>query len=284
MFRFRYAIFLFSMLFFLSCDQKTPDQKRVPVLEVEGKFLYTDQIQEVIPPGIGGTDSLEIADSYIRQWVTDVLLYENAKRNITDKDEIERLLDDYRKSLTIHQYQQKLIQQRLPREPTEAELREFYDNFPDQFRMKENMLKGIFLVVPKGAPRLANVRAWVQSGNTKSLEQIEKYSIQNALSYDYFGERWVPLTELMRKMPMQLQNPGDYFSSGRFYEVSDSAKHYMLGVKSVLRTGDPEPFEIAKDRITSIIMNKMKSDFIDNFQNELYHDAVESGTVTFFKK
>lgn len=281
-FRLLLLIFLFGSL--IGCDRKSPDQTRIPLLEVEGKFLYLDQVQAIIPPNITGPDSVQIADSYIRKWVTDVLLYENAKRNVTDKAAIERLLDDYRKSLIIHQYQQNLLQQRLPNQPSDEEMLRFYTDFSDQFVLRENIVKGILLVLPKGAPRLNDVRRWVQSGDTKSLEQIEKYSLQHGLSYDYFADRWVPTSEILKKMPVQQEQLSNSIGTGRYYEISDSLKHYMLNVDSVKRTGDPEPFETAKEKISNIILNKLKSDFIMNFEDELYQDAIQSGTVTFFNK
>ena len=222
-FRHLLLIFLFGSL--IGCDNKSPDQTRIPLLEVEGKFLYLDQVQAIIPPNITGPDSVQIADSYIRKLVTDVLLYENAKRNVTDKAAIERLLDDYRKSLIIHQYQQNLLQQRLPDQPSDEEMLRFYTDFSDQFVLRENIVKGILLVLPKGAPRLNDVRRWVQSGDTKSLEQIEKYSLQHGLSYDYFADRWVSTSEILKKMPVQQEQLSNSIGTGRYYEVSDSLKH-----------------------------------------------------------
>lgn len=281
-FRHLMLIVLFGSL--IGCDRKSPDQTRIPLLEVEGKFLYLDQVQAILPPNITGPDSVQIADSYIRKWITDVLLYENAKRNVTDKAAIERLLDDYRKSLIIHQYQQNLLQQRLPGQPSDEEILRFYENFREQFVLRENLLKGILLVLPAGAPRLNDVRRWVQSGDTKSLEQIEKYSLQHGLSYDYFADRWVSINEILKKMPVQQEQLSNSIGTGRFYEVSDSVRHYMLNVDSVKRVGDMEPFETAKEKISNIILNKLKSDFIMNFEDELYQDAIQSGTVTFFNK
>jgi hypothetical protein len=278
---------LIMMLIFgalISCNSRSVDQERVPLLEVEGKFLYLDQVQDIIPPQVSEADSIQIADSYIRKWVTDVLLYENAKRNIVDRAEIDRLLDDYEKSLTIHQYQQNLIQQRLPEMPSEEELKSFYENFSSQFTLKENLMKGILLVVPVGAPDLGNVRRWVQSGDNQALEKIEKYSLQHGLSYDYFADRWIPFNEILRKIPIQIENQSDFLTSRKFYEVADSLKHYMLSIDEVKKTGETEPYETAKEKISNIILNKLKSDFIMNFENELYKDAIQDGTVTFFNK
>ncbi len=272
------------MVLFSSCGSKVADGNKSPLLEVEGKFLYYEDIQQIIPPNVNKADSAQIAKSYIRKWVTDVLLYENAKRNITNKSEIDELVESYRKSLTIHQYQQKMIEQRLPKEPSDEELQAFYKKYSSQLLLKENVIKGLLLVVPAKAPQIANVRNWVQSANVKALGNIEKYSIQNAISYDYFGDRWVPFSEVLKKMPIKVENPSSYISSNRFVEVSDSTHRYFLRIIGSRSTGSVEPFEMSRDRIINILLNKMKGEFITKFENELYDDAIKDENVTFFKK
>ena len=102
--KFTFLLLILSTLGVISsCVHKTPDIARKPLLEVEGRFLYFDEVQQIIPPSVSDTDSTQIAQSYIRKWVTDVLMYENAKRNITNSTEIDDLVESYRKSLTIHQ-------------------------------------------------------------------------------------------------------------------------------------------------------------------------------------
>jgi len=278
-----FSILLVTLVGVISCAPKTPDVERKPLLEVEGKFLYLDEVQQVVPPNISDSDSTQIAKRFIRKWVTDVLIYENAKRNITNKAEIELLVEGYRKSLTIHQYQQKMIEQRLSKEPSEEELQAFYTEFSDQLLLKENIIQGFLLITPSNAPKMSSVRSWVQSANTKSLESIEKYSIQNAISYDYFGNSWIPFTEILKKIPIQVEDPAAFIANNRFVEASDSLQHYFLRITSSRSSGLVEPFDMAKDRIANILLNKNKADFILKFEKELYDDAVKNEDITFFK-
>jgi len=283
--KFLFLTILFSTLVVMaSCVHKTADVARKPLLEVEGKFLYVDEVQQIMPPNVNDSDSTQIAQSYIRKWVTDVLIYENAKRNITNKTEIDDLVESYRKSLTIHQYQQKMIEQRLPKEPSEEDLKAFYTQYSDQLVLKENVIKGLLLIIPQKAPKLSTVRSWVQSANAKSLENIEKYSLQNAISYDYFGDKWLPLSEILKRMPLKIEDPARFLASNRFVETSDSTEHFFLRIVSYKTSGQVEPYEMAKDRISNILLNKKKADFIEKFEKEIYTDAVENETVTFFKK
>jgi hypothetical protein len=276
----RLSFFLFSVLLFVSCAGNEKDANREALLEVEGRFLYRDQIEAIVPTNVSDADSLKMAEAYIRKWATDVLLYENAKRNIGDKSEIDALLEQYRKALTIHQYQQRLIQQRLPKIVSEDEILSFYEQYGSQFVLHEHVLKGLLLVVPAGTNELSKVRSWVRSGDAKAVEEIEKFSMKGALSYHYFYDYWMTFSELQKRMPLQ----ADRLTTTGLIEYSDSARHYLLHVRELRKEGQTEPFETASGRISEIILNKLKSDFVSRFEDELYNDAVRSGTITFFNE
>lgn len=278
-------LFIITILLLLvSCTREAADKKRTPLLEVEGKFLYLDDVQNIIPPNVNTADSAEIADSFQRKWITDVLIYQNARRNITNRAEIDRLIEEYRKSLIIHQYQQKLLASKLPKEPSEEELKTFYEQYGNQLQLKENIIKGIMLIVPQKAPQISSVRSWVQSGNEKALENIEKYSLRNAISYDYFADRWLSLTEVLKRIPVQIEQPATFVANNRFFETQDSTRHYFLRISDYRTTGQTEPFEMAREKISNLIMNKMKSQIISDFEKEIYEDAVKNGDINYFKK
>ena len=112
----------------------------------------------------------------------------------------------------------------------------------------------------------------------------EKYSIQNAISYDYFGDKWLDFTEVLKKIPLKIEDPSKFVSTNRFVETSDSLHHYFLRIESFHTNGQVEPYEMARKRISTILLNKQKAEFISNFEDELYNDAVSNETVTFFKK
>lgn len=279
----RTLIILLVASVFFACEFKKPDKERTPIAEVEGKFLYLDQLEGIVPAGASENDSVELVESYIRKWATDILLYETAKRNITDKAEIESLLDDYRKSLIIHQYQQNILNQRLNQQPSDEEISQFYNECSDQFVLKEALVKGMFLVLPVGAPKIDQVKKWMRKGDIESMEEIEKYCLQHGLSYDYFADTWLPLNEILKKSNVAFETSPNAIQEGKIHEVSDSLRHYLLSVDSIRRTGDIEPYELAESKISYLIMNQVKSEFFRNFENELYRDAKKDGTISFFK-
>ena len=283
-FRMKKLLFFILLSVIVSCSEKKSDNRRTPILEVEGKFLYKDETDKIIPPNSTVIDSADIADRYIKKWATEVLMYENAKRNIDNLDEINKLADEYRQSLIIHAYEQALVAERLDPKISEKEAKNFYEEFKTHLTLEDNLIKGMLLIVPVGAPQMEAVKEWVRKGDTKSLEKIEKYSLQNAISYDYFMNKWTPFTEITKKAPFVTENTSGFVLNTRFAEVSDSINSYLLHISKAIAAGDTEPYDYAKERITTTLLNRKKSDFIITFEKNVYNDALKKGNIKFYKK
>ena len=277
----------FSILLFLgtlqTCINRAPDNEQAPLVEAEGQFLYESDVAKIIPIDINATDSAEMAQNIIRKWVTDVLMLENAKRNTPNEADIEKMVQEYRKSLIIHQYQQNLIEQRLKTDPTKEQIKEFYTQYGTQMLTKETIIKGFLLTMPDKSPKLTEMRKWVQRGDTEALENIEKYHLQNAVGYDYFAANWTSISAVLKKIPAQPKDPADFIAQQDFYEISDSTHHYLLHINERVLAGATEPYELAKDKIANILRTRMKAEYISRFETELYNDAVKNGHVKFFK-
>ena len=72
-----------------SCKEQHDHGGRTPLVELDGNFLYHEDLQAVLPAGLSKDDSLLFAEHYIRNWAEEVLLYEKAKSNIPNSGEID---------------------------------------------------------------------------------------------------------------------------------------------------------------------------------------------------
>ena len=114
----------FGLLIFLlcaACSEQHDHKGRTPLVELDGNFLYREDLQSVLPAGLSKDDSLLFAENYIPNRVEDILLYDKAQSNIPNNGEIDKLVENYRKALIMHTYQQALIHQRLSEEISEKD-------------------------------------------------------------------------------------------------------------------------------------------------------------------
>ena len=125
------------------------------VAEYKGRTLTYAEI-DLLTAGMSPEDSLRVAEQYIRQWAIDLLTYDKAKDK--PNKSIERLVEDYRHSLYIHEYEQRLIAQRMPQEVEDTIVNLFYKEHRHQLILRETILKGLLLVIPIDAPNMEQLR------------------------------------------------------------------------------------------------------------------------------
>lgn len=255
----------FGLLIFLlcaACSEQHDHKGRTPLVELDGNFLYREDLQSVLPAGLSKDDSLLFAEHYIRNWVEDILLYDKAQSNIPNNGEIDKLVENYRKALIMHTYQQALIHQRLSEEISEQDLTEYYEKNQALFKVERPLMKGLFIKVPLTAPQLGNVRRWYKTETREAVEHLEKYSLQNAVKYEYFYDKWVPVSEMLDMLPLKVPDVDEYLDKNRHVELKDTAFHYFLNVSDYRSIGEQEPYEFARSQVKDMLLNVKQVEFM----------------------
>ena len=282
MWRFLYLWCLCGSILFVGCGQGTTIDQVDALASMEGHLLRRAEVESLIPRGVSSADSLLLAENYVKKWVKEQLVYEVAERNLGDeKEEIDQLVEAYRRSLICYRYQERLVDERLKNDISERDKQQFYEENQELFVLEKGLIKGLFLKIPVDAPGLTDVKKWYKSADEAALEKIEKYSVQNATIYEYFYDKWVDFDEVMDNIPIYVSDPAIFLKGHKQVEAADSSYCYLLNIAEYLVPGQTEPYESASPRIVEILVNQRKVDFLRNFEDELYNDAIQRGKVTF---
>jgi hypothetical protein len=126
-------IIIIALLPLISCTQSKKSDDAF-IVKVRNKTLMRSDLEGNIPAGMPYNDSVIAAEHYIRTWITDVLMYDMAEKNMNDMEQINRLVENYRKSLVIYQYQEQLINEKLSKKITDQALYEYYKNNREKFK------------------------------------------------------------------------------------------------------------------------------------------------------
>jgi len=266
----------------VACGRQHDHGGRTPLVELEGSFLYKEDLQSVQPAGLSKDDSLLFAEHYIRNWAEDVLLYDKAMDNIPDNGEIEKLVENYRKALIVHAYQQALIHQQLSEEISEQDLTDYYEKNQALFKVERPLIKGLFIKVPLSAPRLSDVRRWYKTESRDAVEKLEKYSLQNAVKYEYFYDKWLRASDIMAMMPLKVADVENYLGEHRQIELKDTAFYYFLNVSDFRSAGEQAPYEFAHTQVKDMLLNMRQVDFMKKVKDDLYQRAVEKDKIKYY--
>lgn len=272
---------LISSLFCVSCAEKKEHGGRTPLVEVDGKFIYKEELQTWLPSGISQADSALFAEQYIRSRAEEMLLDEQAANNVPNDGEVERLVENYRSALIMHIYQQQLLEQKLAGEISEQELVDFYQKNQMLFTLNQPLIKGLFIKVPLTAPQLSSVRKWYKSNTREAVDRLEKYSLQNAVKYEYFYDKWVSMGRVLDLIPLKSADPGEFMRKNRSIELKDTAFYYFLHVSDFRDKGEQEPYEEAAPRVKELVINGKQAEFMKQVKTELYQRAIEKKKIIY---
>lgn len=275
------GLLLVSFFICVSCAEKHDHRGKTPLVEVNGNYLYKEDFQSVLPAGLSKDDSLLFAEHYIRSWAEDILLYEKAQNNVPDNEEIDRLVENYRKALIMHTYQQELIGQKLSKEIPDQEIVDYYEKNKELFKLERPLVKGLFIKVPLTAPQLNNVRKWYKSDSREAVEHLEKYSLQNAVKYEYFYDKWVSLADVLDLIPLKVENPEEFIEKNRHVELKDTAFYYFLNVDDYRPAGEQKPYEFAMPQVKEMLVNIKQVDFMHQVKDDLYKKAVDRKKIIY---
>lgn len=266
---------LFLLLWIVACAGCSLIESRRSsdiVAECEGKTLTRMELNE-LTRGLNAEDSLAVAQAYIRQWAVDWLEY-GAAQDMPSK-EIERLVEDYRHSLYIHQYEQRLVAQRMPTAIADSTIASFYETHRQHFILRESIVRGILLVVPNGAPKMDELRKALQAPEQEeNLESIEKYAYQYATGYELFLDAWKTTNQILLRMPSGKDDIRNKLKSNKQIELQDTVNTYLLQVTDIRAIGDIMPLDFATPEIEKILLSKRQVEFLQQERNDLYEQAL----------
>ena len=273
---------LAAALLLLSCSNEIDHHGRTPLAGVGNDFLYKEDVAALYVTALPSIDSTEFVKNYIRQWLEDVLFYRMAERNVAAAGEVDRMVENYRRALLLNIYQERLVEQQLKQTLSEEDVAAFYNINAELFKLEEAQLQGLFLKLPLSAPRLQSVRKWLTKMSPEDIENIEKYNITNAVTYDYFVDSWRPLSAIAAKMPLTAEMLLKSLDKDTFVEVADTVYIYMLSTVARLDKGEQTPLELASDEISSLLINSKKANFVKKVKSDLYDKALENGEIVFY--
>ncbi len=281
----KYILLFILVATFSSCtwvkQQLHQHQHGDVLVDIDGQLLYRTNIDELTRGITNPEDSARIADTYIAQWTTEATRYAKARRVIRDNKQIEALAENYRRALYVQAYEEWLVENEMPKHIHPDSIQAYYDAHITDFILDDNLVQGMFLVVPKNAPRLERLRKLLSDVKVKPtkqkaneteeldadvLEKIEKYAYQNASGYELFTDQWHTTQNIILRMPMQQNTLTRQLQQTNIIEMSDSVNTYFLRVTDKRLIGEPMPLEYAQPQIEQIILNKRKIEFINNIR------------------
>lgn len=254
-----------------------------PVAKAGDAVLYYDDIKDLVPAGTSSKDSVLLIKQFVDNWVREVLVIQKAEQNLDEEQKnVEKQLNDYRKSLITYIYEKELVKQKLDTVVSDTEIEEYYNSNKAEFELKDNIIKVIYVKVSKKAPGIDKLKKWYRSDNMKDREQLASYCHQFADNFYLDDSSWLLFDDLLKEIPIQTYNKELFLQNNRLVEVSDSLNHYFLSIKDFKIRNSSSPLSFEKENIKNIILNKRKLALINTMKQDVYNDALNNNKIEIY--
>jgi hypothetical protein len=274
------------VIFLSGCEYFRPQEKvaQTPIARAGDELLYDQDLKGLAPQNVSKEDSAKLADKYVNDWIKNQLIVEKARAEIAiNEAEIERKVTEYRHALISHEFEKLYINSHLDMLVSQEEINDYYEQRADNFVLKQNIFKGLFVQVPKSAPSLTQLRRNLRSYPNTNKEDIKDFVYQYAIRSFLDDSLWVNFDELIMSTPLkEVSNRTQFLRQTTFSETSDENYVYYIKILDYKISDEISPLEFIRDDIENIIINKRKLALKKELEKAIYDEAISKNSFEIF--
>lgn len=278
------AILLFLSFWLGGCNLLNSKKENIVLAKIGEKSLYLSEIQPSIPENVEGADSALFVKEQVKKWVEQTLLLQMAELNLPESEkDIEKEIEDYRKSLLIYAYEKAFIAQKLDTLISDNEVANYYEGNLQNFELKDYVVKVLYTKLEKNAPQISYLRTMINNTEEQEVRyQLEDYCRQFATNYMLEDQVWLYFEDLLKEIPIKTYNIDAFLKNNKVVEIEDEQYLYFLVIKDYRLKDSVSPLELEKSRIKSIILNKRKLELTKSMRKDLYQDALNKNLIEYY--
>lgn len=266
-------IFAFASCQFLQPKELTTE---VVIARVGEEVLTETDIAALISNSVSPSDSAARIRRFVDEWVKKQLLIKKAEDQINfDEASIKNKVLDYQYALIVHEYEQSYIKKNLVDDITEGEITSYYEEKSENFILRENLAKCVYIKFPKDVPNLWKFKQFFKTYPKKDSADFWDYA--NQFSEKTFSDQdtWVKFEEIMRETPLyDVNDKTTFLKINSSIKVSDKTHTYFVKILDKRLVGEIAPLEYIEESIKEIIINKRKIALKKRLEKSIYDEAV----------
>ncbi|MCX6291982.1 MAG: hypothetical protein NT126_09500 [Bacteroidetes bacterium] len=267
--------FLILLLAASSCKlfRKGGDKKNA-IARVYDLYLFPEDLVGIVPAGSSRQDSITATKNFIQNWIRRKVVLRKAEDNLdNEKKDVEKQLEEYRNSLVTYAYEKALIEQKLDTNISQKEIEDFYLNNQNNFELKDNIIKVIYLKLNKKSPKIERAKQWYKSDIKKDRALLTDYCHQYALNYYLDDNVWLQFDDLLKEIPIKTYDKEQFLQNNRNIEMEDSLNIYLVSIKGFKIKNSVSPLSFEENNIRTMILNQRKLKLIDQMEQQAFEHA-----------
>lgn len=244
------------------------------IASVDNIKLYQSDIDKNITLGLPTEDSIKAVRSFVKQWINTQLKTKAAQEFLaSDQEDIDKMVDEYRKQLTVYRYETIFVENNLDTTITDNQIREYYQNNKDKFRLAGPIVKARIIRIPVDLRADKKLEEMFLSKNMDQREALINICDKNGYRFEDYSSEWTDFNSVISHIPFTIRNFDEFLKTKKFYETKDDEFKYMMVIDSYLLSGDISPESRLRDQIKRTLIHKQKTELIKHLEDSLYRVA-----------
>jgi hypothetical protein len=274
-------ILFLSFIFLPSCEKIVSDseEKFSVVAQVGNSKLTEKKLRELFENDFSGEDSIRVVNAYINRWVKEELIKKEADKELQNDPDIRRAVEEYRKSLLIHKYEEELVKEMLDSTITKEQIARQYQKNKASFILTQPIFKVRWIIITSSNISAKNLQAHWKEDKSRTDEKWIGLAELYANNYNLDPNIWWGKGELLSLLSPKIEEE-DLKVSEDVHLISLSDDDLLLlDVIDSKERGKLAPISFVEDDIRSYILHQRKESFLKKYRQKLFEDGVNSNNV-----
>ncbi len=273
------TIILMIAGFVFSCGNKNANVSEKGVLAVvDGEKLYKEEVIKLLPAFNSPEDSAAFVNDYVSEWVSDRLLYAEAKNILTDTSLIVKKINDYRQQLYLHYYKERVVYADIKQEVTKEEIDAYYNKHLTDYVLASSYVKAHYLTMDSKVSTYSDEWEKIRSTGPDDKKLLKDYCIGTGRKI-YFIEEWTDIRNFLDIVNYSGEFSEAELGNRNVLDYINGELRYLVKIDEYRTKGDYLPVELAIPEITQIIINNRKEEKLAKVKMDLTTNAINSGLV-----
>lgn len=209
----------------------------------------------------------------------DRILFEESKKSVRKDNNIEELVEDYRKSLFIHQYEESFINKNLDTLITFEQLNAYYEEHKDEFSLEKTIIRYFLVKIDADKDNDTLENYW----KTEDLPAIKNYVLQEGGMAHLEIDSWYYVSELKSLIPeklfsrISLKNPNET-------SYSDGGFKYYVKVLQIVNPDEEVPVRFYYNTLRQRILRNRSSELLARMKNDLFKEKIKNKNIKIYSK
>jgi hypothetical protein len=200
---------------------------------------------------------------------------------VAEEKDVEALINDYRKSLLIYRYQQKIVSERIDTFVSEDEMKYYFNSHPDDFSLIQPIVRINYIKIKSDSRELNKIKSLLKSNTAVDKTRLFQFCVTHAEKQFLDEEAWLLLDEVRKEIPIETYNDEHFLKNNKFVEINENDVVYLLRIFDYRIQNGPSEYAFEKEKIRSIIIQQRKNAFLKKLEEDLVKDAEAEGKLNY---